>query len=191
MMPANAMEAARAMLAYILPTARCVVDATAGNGHDTLFLCEKTPEACRIWSFDIQPEAVAASSRLLAERCRTDRVRLICSDHAQLAQYVAEPVDAAMFNLGYLPGQNHELTTRPESLRPALDSLIRLLSAGGVITLVAYPGHAPGRREIDFLEDYLAGLPQERFIAACYNFLNQRNAPALLYVIGRRRMNPV
>ena len=190
MIPNNALEAAKALLKDSLPFATCVVDATVGNGYDTLFLCEHTLESCRIWSFDIQKEAIETCAALLAEHGETGRSKLVCDDHSRLGDYVREPVNAAMFNLGYLPGKDHSLTTNPISLRPALDSLVDLLSPCGIITVVAYPGHAPGRIEIDFLETYLANLPQKLFTAAKYSFLNQKNAPALLYAIGKRRRNP-
>ena len=186
----NAMEAARTLLSGTLPQAACVVDATAGNGHDTRYLCEQVPANCRVWALDIQPVAIAATAALLERYGLTGRARLVCANHAAVGDYVREPVDAAMFNLGYLPGRDHALTTRPEFLRPALDCLTSLLTGGGLITLVAYPGHDPGRAEIDFLETYLQSLTQENFMATKISFLNQKNAPALLYAIGKRRRNP-
>ena len=35
-----------------------VVDATMGNGHDTLMLCEAVGPAGRVYAFDIQQDAV-------------------------------------------------------------------------------------------------------------------------------------
>ena len=190
MIPSNALIAARNLLMGILPTAACVVDATAGNGHDTLFLCENTPVNCQVWSFDIQQAAIDACGGLLARHGYAGKARLVLADHAALGDFIRTPVDAAMFNLGYLPGQDHALTTGPESLKKAMEKLLDLLAPGGIITVVAYPGHEPGKSEMDFLESFLAQLPQKTFTAAKFSFMNQKNFPAVLYSIGNTRRNP-
>ena len=185
MIPRNAVEASRLFLAPVLAGAACVVDATAGNGHDSLFLCKQTKPECRVWAFDIQAAAAAACGKLLAQHGFADKVRLIQADHALLREVIREPVDAAIFNLGYLPGHDHAVTTRVESLAPALDSLRDLLAPGGRIALVAYPGHSPGRLEMEFLEEYLPRWSQQVFTISRLSFINQKNYPAVLYSIGK------
>lgn len=185
MIPRNAVEGARFFLRPVLEQAGCVLDATAGNGHDVLFLCKNTPPGCRIWAFDIQPAAIRCCSELLERNGFRNNVRLILANHAFLSKYITEPVDAAIFNLGYLPGQNHSVTTTPESLKMALDSLLKLLAPGGCMAIVAYPGHEPGQRELDFLETYLPERPQDEFAISRYSFINQKNNPAILYFIGK------
>ena len=44
-----------------------VVDATCGNGHDTLLLAGLAGPCGRVWAFDIQPEALDATAARLAE----------------------------------------------------------------------------------------------------------------------------
>ena len=190
MIPSNALIAAQQFLLPALQHARCVLDATAGNGNDTLFLCQKTPPHCQVIAFDIQQAAIRSASRRIGQHGYNEKVRWIHDDHAKLAQFVTLPLDAAMFNLGYLPGQDHCLTTTPVSLGTALASLLERLAPGGRITVVAYPGHAPGRAEIEYLEDWLARCPQSRFIVSRLTFLNQRNHPAILYMIGETRRKP-
>lgn len=185
MIPHNAVEASRLFLAPVLADAGCVVDATAGNGHDSLYLCQQTKPECRVWAFDVQTAAVAACGKLLAQHGFTEKARLIQADHALLREIVQGPVDAAIFNLGYLPGHNHAVTTRLESLTPALDALRELLAPGGRIALVAYPGHPPGRLEMEFLEEYLPRWSQQLFTITRLNFINQKNYPAILYSIGK------
>lgn len=185
----NALVASRCFLEPVLSQACCVVDATAGNGHDVLYLCNNTTPQCRIWAFDIQAAAIRSCAALLDRHGFHDRVNLIQADHAVLATYVREPVDAAIFNLGYLPGQDHAVTTVPSSLEAALNDLCELLTPGGRIAIVAYPGHEPGRLEVDFLESYLAQLPQRRFTITRLSFINQKNSPAILYSIVKTRRN--
>ena len=185
MIPRNAVEASRLFLAPVLADAACVVDATAGNGHDSLYLCKQTKAECRVWAFDIQAAAVASCGKLLAQHGYADKVRLIQADHALLREVIREPVDAVIFNLGYLPGHDHAVTTHLESLAPALDALRDLLAPGGRIAIVAYPGHPPGRLETEFLEEYLPRWPQSVFCISRLSFINQKNYPAILYSIGK------
>ena len=187
MIPSNALMAARQYLAAVLANARCVVDATAGNGNDTLFLCKQTPADCRVFAFDVQLAAIRSATELITKHGFLDKVRWLHADHAQLANHVDGPVDAALFNLGYLPGQDHSITTSPASLAPALQGLVDLLAPGGRITLVAYPGHEPGLAEIDFLETTLSRYSQQQFVVTRLNFINQCNNPAILYTIGKAR----
>ena len=81
-----------------------VVDATMGNGHDTLFLAEQVGPGGHVYAFDIQPEAVESTRKLLEEHGLSDRVTLLCRSHADLAEAVPAGVAAVVFNLGWLPG---------------------------------------------------------------------------------------
>jgi ubiquinone/menaquinone biosynthesis C-methylase UbiE len=189
MIPHNAIIAAHDYLLPSLRQAECVVDATAGNGHDTLFLCRNTPPECRIWAFDIQAEALRSAKERVCQHGFTDRVQWIQADHAQLGDHVDIPVDAAVFNLGFLPGHDHVLTTKPDSLGQALNSLLKLLKPQGRISIVAYPGHGPGQEEVVFIENFLADCAQRIYVATRLEFINQRNYPAILYTIGNTGRN--
>lgn len=46
------------VLRQVVQPGDTVVDATLGNGHDTLMLCELVGETGRVIGFDIQPDAV-------------------------------------------------------------------------------------------------------------------------------------
>jgi SAM-dependent methyltransferase len=185
MIPRNAVEASRLFLAPGLDKAGCVIDATAGNGHDVLFLCKQTRPDCRVWAFDVQAAAIATSEALLNRHGFREKARLIHNSHAKIEAYIREPVDAAIFNLGYLPGHNHTVTTDTEALAAALAALRILLAPGGRLAIVAYPGHEPGRREVEFLESHLSGWPQQDFTISRLCFINQKNKPAILYSIGK------
>lgn len=182
---ANALTMARQLLLNRLATARTVVDATAGNGHDTLFLAANTPADATVWAFDLQQDALDATSRRLAEHNLSGKCRLICDCHSLVADHVERPVDAAMFNLGYLPGGDHSFTTCVETTIAALGAMTSLLSPGGIVTIVAYPGHDTGEEENTAVAEFLATLPQAAFTAAAWRMLNQRNRPPILYIIGK------
>lgn len=181
----NAVTMAHNLLRDKLAAARVVVDATAGNGRDTLFLAANTPADAVVWAFDLQPEALAATGRRLAEHGLAGKCRMVGECHSRLAAHVTGPVDAAMFNLGYRPGGDHGFTTRAATTVAALDAAIGLLAPGGLVTIVAYPGHSAGDEENAAVADYLATLPQADVTAAAWRMLNQRNRPPILYIVGK------
>lgn len=77
------------------------VDATAGNGHDTLYLAQKVGERGHVYAFDVQQAALDSTKERLAENGIPEgRVTLILSGHERMADYVKEPVRCVLFNLG-------------------------------------------------------------------------------------------
>lgn len=181
----NAVKMAHALLLPKLKNAYNVVDATAGNGKDTLFLAINTPSEAVIWAFDIQQTALNKTKALLADHGQERKVKFILASHDQIANYVNSPVDAAMFNLGYLPGGDHTVTTMPDTTVAALNQLLTLLNPMGIISIVAYPGHDMGRREELALRSFLATLPQKLYTVACWQMINQVNNPPVLYIVER------
>ncbi len=182
---ANAVAMAHRLLVDKLAAARTVVDATAGNGHDTLFLAANTPADATVWAFDRQQTALDNTARLLAANGLGGKCRLIAGCHSRLGEHITGLVDAAMFNLGYLPGGDHGFTTCAATTVAALGGITGLLAPGGIVTVVAYPGHPAGETENAAVADYLARLPQADFTVAAWRMLNQRNRPPILYIIGR------
>jgi Predicted O-methyltransferase len=174
-----------------LATAKVVVDATAGNGRDTFFLAANTPANAVVWALDLQPEALAATGRLLATHGLAAKCRLINACHSQLDRHVPAPVDAAMFNLGYRPGGDHSFTTQAATTVAALERLTVRLAPDGLISIVAYPGHAAGKEENTEVANYLATLPQTGFTVACWRMLNQKNEPPILYIVSKTGREPV
>jgi len=185
----NAVGMAHQLLLPKVRTATCLVDATAGNGKDTLFLALNSLPQAKIWAFDIQQVAVDKTRQLLVCHGVADKVQLILADHCRIPFYVNQPIDVAMFNLGYLPGHDHSLTTMPETTEAALLAVLKLLAPGGVVTVVGYPGHPTGTQEVQMLEKILPSLPQSSFTVGCWKMLNQINNPPLLYIIERKERN--
>ncbi len=181
----SAIEAAHALLRTRLQTASVVVDATAGNGGDTLFLAENSPPQARVYAFDIQEQALAETKRKTA--AYSDKVCCIAAGHERVDEYIAEPVDAAIFNLGYLPGGDHAVTTTVESTLPAVGHMLEKLSLNGVLAIVAYPGHEAGQEEQQQLGMLLAELPKKKFTAGLYQLLNHEGAGPVLYLIEKVR----
>jgi hypothetical protein len=140
-----------------------VVDATCGNGHDTLLLAGLAGPCGRVWAFDIQPEALDATAARLAEADIIDAVVLIHAGHETMAAHCYGPLKAVVFNLGYLPGGDRTIVTRPESTLAGLEQALGILEPGGVVIITLYPGHEGGQQERTLLETRLVKLPPAGF----------------------------
>jgi hypothetical protein len=181
----NAIKLAHSLLSARLSGAQCVVDATAGNGKDTLFLASSIPSNAIVWAFDIQEVALATTKKKLTAYHLEDKVHLILDSHARAADYVCELVDVAMFNLGYLPGVSHHIRTKPQSTVLALQEIVNLLSIGGLISVVAYPKYEAGQQEHHAVKEFLSGLPATHFTVGCWSMVNHTNDSPVLYVIEK------
>lgn len=163
-----------------------VVDATAGNGNDTLFLADLVGVKGRVYAFDIQQAALEATANRLDTL--NDRVTLILDSHANVDQYVTKPIGGAMFNLGYLPySEDLSIITKPDSTIEAIDKLLGMLKKGGIITISVYDGHEGGKEERDALLAYVKSLHQADVHVARYELLNQRKNPPFLIAIEKVR----
>ncbi|MBQ9262702.1 MAG: class I SAM-dependent methyltransferase [Clostridia bacterium] len=149
-----------------------VVDATMGNGHDTLMLCQLVGEEGHVYAFDVQEKAVENTRRRLMDAGVAERAHLFCLGHEHMAEQVLGPVRAAVFNLGWLPGGDHAVTTRWETTQIAIEAALSLLEKGGVLVICAYPGHAEGDRERQALANFLSALRPQAFNVFHHRFLN-------------------
>ena len=162
-----------------------VVDATMGNGHDTLFLAGQVGPEGHVYAFDIQADAVESTRKLLAEQNLSDRVTLLCRSHAELAEAVPAGVAAVVFNLGWLPGGDHSITTLCASTEKAVSAALEILKPGGVVTVCAYPGPAEGTRELGMLTDRLASLSNREYNVLRHTFLNAGPGAPECFVIQK------
>lgn len=172
------LPAAKKLMEEIVSPGDTVVDATCGNGHDTKFLAELTGPGGIVYSFDIQKMAIDNARELTVG---LDNIEFILDSHSCIESHLDMPVQAAMFNLGYLPKGDKSITTESESTIEALRQLFHLLKPGGRIVIVVYHGHEKGKDEKDALYDYLSHVPQQEADILEYRFINQKNnAPFIL-----------
>ena len=163
-----------------------VIDATAGNGHDTLFLAGLVGEQGKVYAFDLREEAISITRERLNQAQLLSRVNLICAGHENISTYVHVNISAAMFNLGYLPGSDHLFITRPETTLAALSGCLAKVNPGGIITLVLYSGHTGGDDEKKAVVDFCRQLPQDIFAVSLYEMINWANHPPALLAVEKK-----
>ncbi len=177
------------------------IDATMGNGHDTLYLANAVGDKGSVYSFDIQEEAIEGTMRTLAgaydgpikkvltvdDVTMTPGVQLIQASHACIDELPLEKgIDIALFNLGYLPGGDKALTTSVESTMIGLRSVGSHLNVQGVLSIVTYPGHDMGAIEDETIAGWLELLPKKQFEVLQLAYMNRKLAPKH-YMVYRLR----
>lgn len=168
-----------------------VVDATVGNGNDTLVLAQLVGPSGRVHGFDIQEQAIQNTQEKLLLTGQLDQVQLHLRGHEKVNQ-VLEPnqrIGGAIFNLGYLPKGDKTIITKSTTTLQALSSLLDHLRIGGILVLVLYYGHEGGLEESQAVEEYVTKLDQKNFSVLKYQFVNQVNQPPYLLAIERKKSN--
>lgn len=164
-----------------------VVDATMGNGHDTAFLARLVGETGHVTAFDVQEGALINTRALLEAEGLLARVTLVHDGHERMDEYVHEPIAAAMFNLGWLPGAaDKRVTTQVSTTLEAVGKCIALLRPGGVMSVCVYPGHAEGDAERTALGELLSGLDVRRFCVLHHRFINARRDTPELFLCQKQ-----
>ena len=163
------------------------LDATCGNGHDTLFLCELSGPQGRVTALDLQPAAVETTNRRLAEAGWSAVGRAIVLDHAHLARIAApESLDGVVFNFGWLPGADHQVHSTAEGSVPALAAALEALRPGGVLAAVLYSGQVIGDSEKRAALAFFRALPLARYTVLECRFANWADtAPLPVFVMKR------
>ena len=144
----------------VLEAGDIAVDATVGNGHDTLWLARCVGPTGQVFGFDLQQRAIAATRYRLEQAECERQVTLLQRSHADLA--VALPpavrgtVRAVLFNLGYLPGGDKAFATRPGTTCAALDAARQVLAPTGLLSVMAYRGHPGGEPESEAVRQWFA-----------------------------------
>jgi len=143
----SVLDKAKQILKSRISETNFVVDATAGNGNDMLFLCELAPKG-HVFGFDIQIEAVSRAEKLLKENGKSNYTIFLAS-HDLIGEYLKDyqgKISAVLFNLGYLPGGDKSITTKTETTIRAINAALKLLKENGIVLIVVYP-HNEGKKE--------------------------------------------
>ena len=173
------------------------IDATAGNGGDTEFLCQKVGETGNVYAFDVQEMAIAHTRERLEKANLSARAKLIQDGHEKMQTYVAEmqiveiikamskEAKVIIFNFGYLPGGDHKIATRAATSLTAIESALNLLKKGGIINLCIYSGGDTGYEEKEAILNYLKTLDSKKWLVIVNSYFNRKNDPPLPVFIYR------
>ncbi len=181
-------EIAHEVVGAVVGPGDLVADATVGNGHDTVFLARRVGETGVVHGFDVQEQALQRAAARLASNGVSRQVCLYRSGHEKLEQCLPPGararLTAVMFNLGYLPGGPREITTGAETTEVALRAALGLLAAGGVLSVLVYPGHDAGVAELALVERLAPRWEEAGDTVEVYEGAGRR-APVLF--VARRR----
>lgn len=163
-----------------------VIDATCGNGYDTLKLCQLAiaEGQGKVIALDLQPEAIASTQSLLESRIGVSErslVELHCQSHTSFPSHCREgSIQLIVYNLGYLPKGNKSLTTTVETTHLSLQQALPLIRNGGAISITCYPGHEEGKKEEAALLSFAAKLPPTEWNVCFHRWMNRADSPSLL-----------
>lgn len=161
------------------------IDATTGRGRDTLLLSMLTGNEGKVYAFDIQREAIISAKTLLDENGRHN-TQFILDSHDKMSSYI-KAADCAVFNLGFLPGGDHSIFSRPETSIKAINEALNIINPQGFVSICSYYGGDTGYEERDALLNYLSQLDSKKYTVMLHSFYNRPNCPPLFIIIEKNR----
>ncbi|KAJ4981612.1 hypothetical protein NE237_032449 [Protea cynaroides] len=181
------------MWKHIVRKEDTVVDATCGNGHDTLamvkLVVDESNRGC-VYGMDIQNIAVENTSLLLDALLNPNErklVKLFNACHSRMEDIVPKctSVRLVAFNLGYLPGGDKAVITLSETTLPALEAASGILAPGGLISVIVYVGHPGGMKELETVQAFASGLPVDDWVCSKFEMINRQMAPLLVILFKK------
>lgn len=172
----------------ILKPGDLVIDATCGNGKDTLKLAQLVIQngLGKVYAFDIQKEAILSAQTFLSKSLSQndyDQVHFFHESHENFANaFLPESIKLIVYNLGYLPGGNKQLTTNTKSTLTSIEIASSLICHEGAISITCYPGHPEGKREEEEILKYVATLNPMEWSCCHHKWINRESAPSLLLI---------
>lgn len=167
------LKLAKAYWEKLLKKEDLAIDATCGNGHDTLFLAG----LCSVIALDIQPAAIQNTQTLLEKEGKKASLHLLSHEWID-ALPLPIPPRLIVYNLGYLPRSDKSVTTLTESTLISVNKSLKLLAPGGALSITCYPGHEEGQKEEAALEKWIKTLP----FPAIHHKWRERS-PSLIWVL--------
>jgi 16S rRNA C1402 N4-methylase RsmH len=161
----------------ILKEGGTAIDATVGNGHDTLILARLLRGKGEVIGYDIQEKALEKARILLGEHL--DHVTLHLASHEDFGSLRAKLI---VYNLGYLPGGDKSLTTQTGTTLKSLQNALNVLEPGGALSIMCYPGHEEGQVEESAVLAWARALPSDEWSVCEHRWINRQKAPSLLLI---------
>lgn len=163
-----------------------LIDATCGNGKDTLFFAKTLDSQGKIYAFDIQKEAIKNTKNRIEEKEFNINIEYINDGHENIDKYVDENVNGIIYNLGFLPGSEKNIKTEKETTITSLNKSLDILANGGLIVVVIYSEHEGGSEEKKAVLDFASNLNYKKYNVLHYHFINQKKTPPEVIAIKKR-----
>lgn len=165
-----------------------VIDATCGNGQDTLILARLTlkQEGGLLIGLDIQETALRKTQEMLESSEGTDVFQKTLFErrcHSEIDQIpLPHAPDLIVYNLGYLPGGDKSITTKTQTTLVSLHKATKLLSERGALSVMCYPGHEEGKQEEEAILAWARALFSHKWQVSYHCWINRCNAPSFLWI---------
>ncbi len=156
------------------------IDATCGRGNDTIYMANILKDIGHVYSYDIQQIAIDYTKELLDKENITN-VTLFNESH----EFIKEvDIDLIIYNLGYLPNGDKNITTKCDTTLSSIKKMITLMELNPkmLIIIVIYPGHFEGKRESDAINNYVKSLPSNTYLVTKYLNYNQETSPYIITI---------
>ena len=155
------------------------VDATLGNGFDSLYLSSLLNEKGTIYGYDIQEQAIINSNKLFKDHNVTNVITKL-SSHENIEE---DNIDLAIFNLGYLPGFDKSIKTNKETTMKAIKNLLPKMNKDNMLIVIClYVGHEEGFEESIVIDEFVKSLPSNEYMVSKYQNYNRPSSPYLISI---------
>ncbi len=178
----NHLQLAHRLYKEHLSPEETAIDATCGNGHDTLFLASLLTSG-KLYAYDIQEEGLLRTKKRLSTLPPSilSRITLMHASHEDFS-FVPPPVSLIVYNLGYLPGSDKKIFTHSAT---TLASLKEALKISRYISITCYP-HREGRKE----RQAILALLQERGGVTYKDYFISDKAPSVIFITSMLPASP-
>lgn len=173
---------AHAFWAKVLSPDDFAIDATCGNGHDTVALAKLLTRG-KVFAFDLQERAIEKTRQRLIQEGLNERATLLHQSHENFPHILPESIRLIVYNLGYLPGGDKSVTTKTPITLKSLQNALPLLKKGGVVFITLYPGHPEGEIEAAAVLEWTQNLPKEEWSVRHEVFSAKETAPSVLMLL--------
>ncbi len=166
-----------------------VIDATCGNGHDTIFLSNLVGEKGLVLAFDLQKEAINSTKSALLKH-NISNTKLFHDGHENISAYINDmEISAAVFNLGFLPRSDKKIITKKETSLKACEQILKNLKLNGVLSIHCYSGHTGGDEEASAIYEFAKQLSNRYYYVVNIEQLNKdKNKENLILIIKTSNM---
>ncbi len=163
-----------------------VIDATCGNGKDSLRLALllQNKKNTNLFCVDIQEKAINNTKKILQEDAPSffSHVSFFLGSHENISSITQKKCKLIVYNLGYLPGGDKTITTQSNSTIKSISSALSVLTNGGALSITCYPGHEEGKIEETAIYKLVSSLDPATWSVTSIAWNNRNASPSLLLV---------